>query len=122
MRTLCRCASRPFAAVISPGRRLQTTCVDGPRSAMQVLGASNSENVAMEPPAKQARVAPSDPEVFRVQRISAAATLPVRGSTKAAGYDIARCARGCGSVPRAVRTGMAAGRPGCQTHAPAGFF
>ena len=68
---------------------------------MQVL-AAQSENVApgcsaMEPPAKQARLAPEAAESFRVQRISDKASLPKRGSAKAAGYDISRYARECGS-------------------------
>ncbi|KAI8467058.1 MAG: dUTPase-like protein [Monoraphidium minutum] len=44
----------------------------------------------MEPPAKQARIAPgAAAESFRVQRMSDKATLPKRGSAQAAGYDIA---------------------------------
>jgi dUTPase len=62
---------------------------------MQVLMAL-PENVApscsdAEPPTKQPRLAPETPESFRVQRISSNATLPTRGSAKAAGYDISRC-------------------------------
>lgn len=63
-----------------------------PIGSMQVL-ASGLENVApsagsMEPPAKQARLHAT--ESFRVQRIREDATLPKRGSSKAAGYDISR--------------------------------
>jgi dUTPase len=73
-----------------------------------VLAASSAENVApstgaaagskgaaMEPPTKQARLT----ESFRVQRMHERATLPKRGSAKAAGYDIARCG-GRAGAPR----------------------
>ncbi len=72
-------------------------------SSMQAL-ADHSENVApptstsgaaaaMEPPTKQARISPAAAPVdesFRVQRMSDKASLPKRGSAKAAGYDISR--------------------------------
>lgn len=107
-------------------------------SSMHVLAASENVDpagtMAVEPPAKQARVAPpppaAAPESFRVQRISDKASLPKRGSAKAAGYDISRWAgrrrgRLCGGGPiwapalefkrRAARAAAAdAGRP---THA-----
>ncbi|GBF88225.1 dUTP pyrophosphatase [Raphidocelis subcapitata] len=94
---------------------------------MQVL-AAHSENVdpsstaAMEPPAKQARVAPPQPaaaeESFRVQRISDKASLPTRGSAKAAGYDISSAedtlvpARGKACISTGLRIAVPAGTYG----------
>jgi hypothetical protein len=71
--------------------------------------AARSENVApgssgmSEPPAKQPRLAPEAAEpAFRVQRVSDKATLPKRGSAKAAGYDLARCGGGGSAGGRAI--------------------
>lgn len=66
-----------------------------PSRKMNVLEASNAQNVgptpgsSMEPPAKQAKLDAAEPALL-VQRISDKASLPKRGSAKAAGYDIAR--------------------------------
>lgn len=65
---------------------------------MSALETSNAQNVgptagSMEPPTKQAKIdaanAAPEPSLL-VQRISDKASLPKRGSAKAAGYDIAR--------------------------------
>ena len=82
---------------------------------MQVL-AAHSENMApptstsgMEPPTKQQRISIPVDESFRVQRISEQATVPKRGSAKAAGYDLARCAAvGSGGVELRVGSGRKA--------------
>ncbi|KIY93499.1 dUTP pyrophosphatase [Monoraphidium neglectum] len=81
------------------------------------------ENVApscsdAEPPTKQPRLAPETPESFSVQRISSNATLPTRGSAKAAGYDISSAedciipARGKHCVSTGLRIAVPAGTYG----------
>ena len=55
-------------------------------SSMQVLAATGAENMA-EQPNKMRKV---DNEVLRVKKLTELATLPVRGSAGAAGYDLAR--------------------------------
>lgn len=55
-------------------------------SNMQVLAANGAENMP-EQPNKMRKV---DNEILRVKKLTEFATLPVRGSAGAAGYDLAR--------------------------------
>lgn len=67
---------------------LRRAALIGPARTMQVLQASNAENMATDaqPPAKVART--TAPEVLRVKKLSDTAVLPKRGSALAAGYDL----------------------------------
>jgi len=55
-------------------------------SNMQVLAATGAENMADQP----SKIRKFDNDVLRVKKLTELATLPVRGSTGAAGYDLAR--------------------------------
>ena len=55
-------------------------------SNMQVLAATGAENMAEQPN----KIRKVDNEVLRVKKLTELATLPVRGSAGAAGYDLAR--------------------------------
>ncbi len=47
-------------------------------------------NGGQEPVSKQAKIETGEPKLL-VKKLSENATLPVRGSAGAAGYDLARC-------------------------------
>jgi hypothetical protein len=55
-------------------------------SKMQVLAATGAENMAEQPN----KIRKVDNDVLRVKKLTELATLPVRGSAGAAGYDLAR--------------------------------
>jgi hypothetical protein len=55
-------------------------------SNMQVLAATGAENMAEQPN----KIRKVDGDVLRVKKLTELATLPVRGSAGAAGYDLAR--------------------------------
>lgn len=87
---LARFATRPFSTFPAPcfapsprNARLQAL---PPAYQSEMTNTIASATEGMQPPLKQAKTEP----MFRVKKLSDAATIPSRGSAGAAGYDISR--------------------------------